>query len=119
MSNEAIEEYGMEKFNQKCKESVWEYEESWREMTERMAFWVDMDNPYVTLHDEYIESAWWSLKQMHDKGLLFRGHKVLPYCPQTGTSYSTHEVSQGYKEVSEPAVFVKFKLLDESFSNLD
>ena len=110
MSNEAIEEYGMEKFNQKCKESVWEYEESWREMTERMAFWVDMDNPYVTLHDEYIESAWWSLKQMHDKGLLFRGHKVLPYCPQTGTSYSTHEVSQGYKEVSEPAVFVKFKL---------
>ena len=118
MSNEAIEEYGMEKFNQKCKESVWEYEESWREMTERMAFWVDMDNPYVTLHDEYIESAWWSLKQMHDKGLLFRGHKVLPYCPQTGTSYSTHEVSQGYKEVSEPAVFVKFKLVDEDASVL-
>ncbi|MGY8702902.1 MAG: class I tRNA ligase family protein, partial [Candidatus Poseidoniales archaeon] len=116
MSNEAIEEYGMEKFNQKCKESVWEYEESWREMTERMAFWVDMDNPYVTLHDEYIESAWWSLKQMHDKGLLFRGHKVLPYCPQTGTSYSTHEVSQGYKEVSEPAVFIKFKLIDDDVS---
>ena len=118
MSNEAIEEYGMEKFNQKCKESVWEYEESWREMTERMAFWVDMDNPYVTLHDEYIESAWWSLKQMHDKGLLFRGHKVLPYCPQTGTSYSTHEVSQGYKEVSEPAVFIKFKLIDDDVSIL-
>ena len=118
MSNEAIEEYGMEKFNQKCKESVWEYEESWREMTERMAFWVDMDNPYITLHDEYIESAWWSLKQMHDKGLLFRGHKVLPYCPQTGTSYSTHEVSQGYKEVSEPAVFIKFKLVGEDASIL-
>jgi len=118
MSNEAIEEFGMESFNQKCKESVWTYEEAWREMTERMAFWIDMDNPYVTLHDEYIESAWWSLKQMFDKGLLFRGHKVLPYCPQTGTSYSTHEVSLGYKEVSEPAVYVKFGLIDEDASIL-
>ena len=118
MSNEAIEEYGMEKFNQKCKESVWKYEEAWREMSERMAFWVDMDNPYVTLHDDYIESAWWSLKQMHDKGLLFRGHKVLPYCPQTGTSYSTHEVSLGYKEVAEPAVYVKFQLIDDKASVL-
>ncbi|HJM13046.1 MAG TPA: isoleucine--tRNA ligase [Candidatus Thalassarchaeaceae archaeon] len=118
MSNEAIEEYGMEAFNQKCKESVWTYEEAWREMTERMAFWVDMDDPYVTLHDEYIESAWWSLKQMFDKGLLFKGHKVLPYCPQTGTSYSTHEVSLGYKEVAEPAVFVKFRLEDDDASIL-
>jgi isoleucyl-tRNA synthetase len=118
MSNEAIEEYGMEAFNQKCKESVWTYEEAWREMSERMAFWVDMDNPYVTLHDEYIESAWWSLKQMHDKGLLFRGHKVLPYCPQTGTSYSTHEVSLGYKEVAEPAVYIKFQLVDDAASIL-
>ena len=116
MSNEEIEAYGMEAFNQKCKESVWTYEEAWREMSERMAFWVDMDNPYVTLHDEYIESAWWSLKQMHDKDLLFRGHKVLPYCPQTGTSYSTHEVSLGYKEVSEPAVYVKFKLKESEGS---
>jgi isoleucyl-tRNA synthetase len=118
MSNEAIENYGMEAFNQKCKESVWTYEEAWREMTERMGFWVDMEDPYVTLHDEYIESAWWSLKQMFDKGLLFRGHKVLPYCPQTGTSYSTHEVSLGYKEVSEPAVFVKFRLEDDDASIL-
>ena len=118
MSNEAIEEFGMEAFNQKCKESVWTYEEAWREMTERMGFWVDMEDPYVTLQDDYIESAWWSLKQMFEKGLLFRGHKVLPYCPQTGTSYSTHEVSQGYKEVSEPAVFVKFKLMDEEASVL-
>ena len=118
MSNEAIEEFGMEAFNQKCKESVWTYEEAWREMTERMGFWVDMDDPYVTLQDEYIESAWWSLKQMFDKGLLFRGHKVLPYCPQTGTSYSTHEVSQGYKEVSEPAVFVKFRLEGDDASVL-
>ena len=118
MSNEAIEEYGMEAFNKKCKESVWTYEEAWREMTERMAFWVDMNDPYVTLHDEYIESAWWSLKQMFDKGLLFRGHKVLPYCPQTGTSYSSHEVSLGYKEVSEPAVFVKFQLVGDDASVL-
>ena len=118
MSNEAIEAYGMEAFNQKCKESVWTYEQAWREMTERMGFWVDMDDPYVTLHDNYIESAWWSLKQMFDKGLLFRGHKVLPYCPQTGTSYSSHEVAQGYKEVSEPAVFIKFKLKDSNSSIL-
>ena len=118
MSNEAIEAFGMEAFNQKCKESVWTYEQAWREMTERMGFWVDMDDPYVTLHDNYIESAWWSLKQMFDKGLLFRGHKVLPYCPQTGTSYSSHEVAQGYKEVSEPAVFIKFKLKDSNSSIL-
>ncbi|PBO81819.1 MAG: isoleucine--tRNA ligase, partial [Methanobacteriota archaeon] len=118
MSNEAIEAYGMAAFNEKCKESVWTYEEAWREMTERMAFWIDMDDPYVTLHDEYIESAWWSLKRMHDKGLLFRGYKVLPYCPQTGTSYSTHEVSLGYKEVSEPAVYVKFQLVDDNASVL-
>ena len=118
MSNEEIEAYGMKEFNEKCKESVWTYEETWREMTERMGFWVDLDDPYVTLHDQYIESAWWSLKQMFDKGLLFRGHKVLPYCPQTGTSYSSHEVSLGYKEVTEPAVFVKFKLLDDEASVL-
>ena len=113
MSNEAIEAYGMKEFNEACKESVWTYEQAWREMTERMGFWVDMDNPYVTLEDDYIESAWWSLKQMHQKGLLFRGHKVLPYCPQTGTSYSSHEVALGYKEVSEPAVFVKFDIIGD------
>ncbi|MEC7700607.1 MAG: class I tRNA ligase family protein, partial [Candidatus Thermoplasmatota archaeon] len=118
MSNEAIEAYGMEAFNERCKESVWTYEETWREMTERMGFWIDMDDPYVTLHDEYIESAWWSLKRMFDKGLLFRGHKVLPYCPQTGTSYSSHEVALGYKEVSEPAVYIKFKLVDDDASVL-
>ena len=118
MSNEAIEAYGIEAFNQKCKESVWTYEAAWREMTERMGFWLDMDDPYVTLHDDYIESAWWSLKQMFDKGLLFRGHKVLPYCPQTGTSYSSHEVALGYKEVAEPAVFIKFKLTGDDASVL-
>ena len=97
MSNEAIEAFGMAEFNQACRESVWTYEAAWREMTERMAYWVDLDNPYVTLHNDYVESAWWALKQMFDKGLLYRGHKVLPYCPQTGTSYSSHEVALGYK----------------------
>ena len=87
-------------------------------MTERMAYWVDLDNPYVTLHNDYVESCWWALKQMFDKDLLYRGHKVLPYCPQTGTSYSSHEVALGYKEVEEPSVYVKFKLVDDSASIL-
>ena len=90
MSNEQIEAFGMQAFNDACRESVWTYEEAWREMTERMAYWVDLDNPYVTLHNDYVESCWWALKQMFDSGLLYRGYKVLPYCPQTGTSYSSH-----------------------------
>ena len=114
MSNEAIEAFGMAEFNQACRESVWTYEAAWREMTERMAYWVDLDNPYVTLHNDYVESAWWALKQMFDKGLLYRGHKVLPYCPQTGTSYSSHEVALGYKEVEEPSVYVKFLTDDDA-----
>ena len=118
MSKEAIETFGMENFNQACRESVWTYETAWREMTERMAYWVDLDNPYVTLDNNYVESCWWAMKQMFDKGLLYRGYKVLPYCPQTGTSYSSHEVAQGYKEVEEPSVYVKFKLIDDSASIL-
>ena len=118
MSNEAIENFGMQEFNDACRESVWTYESAWREMTERMAYWVDLDNPYVTLHNDYVESCWWALKQMFDKDLLYRGHKVLPYCPQTGTSYSSHEVALGYKEVEEPSVYVKFKLADDSASIL-
>ena len=118
MSNEAIEQFGMQAFNDACRESVWTYESAWREMTERMAYWVDLDNPYVTLHNDYVESCWWALKQMFDKDLLYRGHKVLPYCPQTGTSYSSHEVALGYKEVEEPSVYVKFKLVDDDASIL-
>lgn len=117
-SNEDIIKFGMEEFNEECRNSVWTYEDAWRKMTERMAFWVDLDNPYVTLHDEYIESCWWALSQMFKKKLLFRGHKVLPYCPQTGTSYSSHEVALGYKEVEEPSVYVKFKLVDDTASIL-
>lgn len=117
-TNSEIEAYGIEKFNTACRESVWTYESAWREMTERMGFWVDMDDPYVTLHDDYIESAWWSLKQMFDKGLLYRDYKVLPYCPQTGTSYSSHEVALGYKEVSEPSLYARFRLVDDDASIL-
>lgn len=118
MSNEAIEAFGMAEFNAECRKSVWTYEKAWREMTERMAYWVDLDNPYVTLDNDYVESCWWALKQMFDKELLFRGHKVLPYCPQTGTSYSSHEVALGYKEVAEPSVYAKFKLVDDDASIL-
>ena len=117
-TNQEIESYGIEKFNKKCQDSVWTYEEEWRKMTERMAFWVDLENPYVTLHNDYIESAWWSLKKMWEKGLLYQDYKVLPYCPQTGTSYSTHEVALGYKEIEEPSVFIKFKLVDDNASIL-
>ena len=114
MSNEEILEFGMAEFNEECRNSVWTYEDAWRKMTERMAFWVDLDNPYVTLHNEYVESCWWALGKMFEKDLLYRGHKVLPYCPQTGTSYSSHEVALGYKEVEEPSVYVKFKLEDST-----
>ena len=117
-TNQEIEAYGIEKFNKACQESVWTYEEDWRKMTERMAFWVDLENPYVTLHNDYIESAWWSLKKMWEKGLLYQDYKVLPYCPQTGTSYSSHEVALGYKEIEEPSVFIKFKLVDDQASIL-
>lgn len=113
-SKKEIEEYGIEKFNQKCKESVFRYEKEWREMTERMAFWIDMDDPYITLKNEYIESVWWSLKQIWDKGLLYKGHKIIPYCPRCGTALSTHEMAQGYQTITEPSVYVKFMTEDGS-----
>ena len=94
-----IEEYGVEEFIKKCKNSVFTYEREWRKMTERVGFWIDMDNPYVTYHNSYIESVWWALKKIWDKGLLYQGNKVVPYCPRCGTSLSSHEVAQGYKEV--------------------
>ncbi|MBU7023318.1 MAG: isoleucine--tRNA ligase, partial [Theionarchaea archaeon] len=113
-SKREIEEYGIERFNQKCKESVFRYEKEWRVMTERMAFWIDMDDPYITLKNEYMESVWWSLKQIWDKGLLYKGHKIIPYCPRCGTALSTHEMAQGYKTVTEPSVYVKFMTEDKS-----
>ncbi|MDR1209506.1 MAG: isoleucine--tRNA ligase [Clostridiales bacterium] len=108
-----IEEYGVEPFIKKCKESVWKYESEWRRMSDAVAFWADMDNPYVTYRNDYIESEWWALKTIFDKGLLYKGHRVVPYCPRCGTALSSHEVAQGYKDVTESSVFVKFRAEDE------
>ncbi len=105
-----IEKYGIEPFIKECKQSVWKYTDEWRKMSERLGYWVDMDNPYVTYHDDYIESVWWALKTISDKGLLYKGYKVVPYCPRCGTALSSHEVAQGYKDVKEKSVFVKFAL---------
>ncbi len=103
-----IEKYGIEPFVAECKKSVWKYQHEWEEMSERVAYWVDMEHPYVTYHDDYIESVWWSLKTIADKGLLYHGYKVVPYCPRCGTALSSHEVAQGYKEVTEPSAIVRF-----------
>ncbi len=110
---EQIEAYGMEPFIQKCKESVWKYKGEWERMSERVGYWADMDEPYITYDNNYIESVWWSLKQIADKGLLYKGHKIVPYCPRCGTALSSHEVSQGYKTVKEKSAFVRFKVLGE------
>ena len=107
---EQIEAYGLEPFIQKCKESVWKYKGMWEDFSQTVAFWADMDNPYVTYHNEYIESVWWSLKQIWDKGLLYKGFKIVPYCPRCGTPLSSHEVAQGYKDVKEKSVIAKFRL---------
>ena len=109
-----IEKYGIEKFNRECRKSTFRYENEWIEMTRRVGFWIDMDNPYITLENDYIESVWWSLKQLWEKGHLYKGYKVVPYCPRCGTALSAHEVAQGYKSVTEPSIFVKFKLRDEN-----
>jgi isoleucyl-tRNA synthetase len=110
---QGIETYGVAKFNEECKKSVFRYESAWVEMTNRIAFWLDMDNPYITLKNEYIESVWWSLQQAWKKKLLYRGHKVVPYCPRCGTALSSHEISQGYKTVEDPSIFIKFKLKND------
>ncbi|MFD3158452.1 isoleucine--tRNA ligase [Haloimpatiens sp. FM7330] len=108
-----IENYGVEKFTKKCKESVFKYTDMWKKMSEGIGYWVDMDNPYVTYHDNYIESVWWALKTLWDKELLYKGHKIVPYCPRCGTALSQHEVAQGYKDVKEATAFVKFKIKGE------
>ena len=108
-----IEEYGVEPFNKKCRESVFNYEKLWREMTEKMGYWIDLDHPYVTLNNDYIESVWWILKNFHDRNLIYQGYKIVPYCPSCGTPLSSHEVAQGYKDVEDPSVFVRFKATDE------
>ena len=110
---EQIEEYGVEKFVKECKESVFTYVSMWEKMTNQIGYWVDMENPYVTYHNPYIESVWWALKQMWDKGLLYEGHKVMPYCPRCGTALSSHEVAQGYKDVKDLTCIAKFKVEGE------
>ena len=105
-----IEQYGIEPFIQKCKESVWKYKGEWEKMSDRVGYWADMENPYVTYDDNYIESVWWAIKTIAEKGLLYKGHKIVPYCPRCGTALSSHEVAQGYKDVKDVSVFVRFKI---------
>ena len=110
---EQIEEYGLDPFIRKCKESVWKYKGMWEDFSGTVGFWADMDDPYVTYHDDFIESEWWALKQIWDKGLLYKGFKIVPYCPRCGTPLSSHEVAQGYKAVKERSAVVRFKVVDE------
>ncbi len=112
-SKKAIEDYGIERFNQRCRESVFRYVEDWERMTERIGFWIDMEHAYVTLHNEYIESLWWILKQFWERDLIYQGYKVVPYCPRCGTPLSSHELALGYKEgTQDPSIYVKFPLKD-------
>ena len=110
---EQIEEYGVENFVKECKESVFKYVHIWEEMTNKVGFWVDMKNPYITYDNKYIESVWWALKELWQKGLLYQGHKVMPYCPRCGTALSSHEVAQGYKDVNDLTATAKFKVVGE------
>jgi isoleucyl-tRNA synthetase len=114
-----IEKYGISKFNQKAKESVWEYKEEWEKLTERMAYWIDTKNPYITFDNNYIETIWWLLKKTNEKGLLYKSYKVLPYCPRCGTPLSSHEVAQGYETVQDPSIYIKFQILEPLSSILD
>ncbi len=107
-----IEEIGVERFNQLCRESVFTYKDEWQRLSERIAFWLDYDNAYVTFSNDYVESVWWALSTLHERGLLYLGHKILPYCPRCGTSLSSHEVAQGYETVRDPSVYVSLRLQD-------
>ncbi len=110
---EQIEQYGLEPFIEHCKESVWKYKGMWEDFSSTVGFWADMDNPYVTYHDDYIESEWWALKKIWEKGLLYKGFKIVPYCPRCGTPLSSHEVAQGYKDVKERSAIARFKVKGE------
>jgi isoleucyl-tRNA synthetase len=117
-SKQEIEEYGIAEFNARCRESVFEYVEEWNRLTERIGFWIDLDDPYVTLEDNYIESVWWSLRKLWDDDRLYEGHKVVPYCPRCGTALSSHEVALGYKDVEDPSIYVRFPLADAEGESL-
>jgi len=113
-SKREIERYGVKKFNELCRKSVFKYRDEWVKMTKRIGFWIDMDNAYVTMEDYYIESVWWALKKIYEQGLLVKDYKVVPYCPRCGTPLSSHEVAQGYRETKDPSIYVKFKVKDEN-----
>src|SRR5574338_596898 len=113
-----IEAYGIEKFNELCRKSVFTYIQDWERMTERIAFWVDLEDAYVTYTNEYIESVWWILKNFWDKDLLFKGYKVVPYCPRCGTPLSDHEVALGYEDATDPSVFVRMPVVDRPGTSL-
>src|SRR5215470_16465558 len=117
-SKEDIENYGIEPFIQKCQQSVWRYMREWRRMTERIGFWVNLDEAYVTYHQSYVESVWWSLKQLFDRGLLYQGYKIVWWWAQGGTALSSGEVGQGYREVADPSVYVRLPLVDEPETSL-
>ena len=110
---EQIEEYGLEPFIKHCKESVWKYKGMWEDFSNQVGFWADMDHPYVTYENDFIESEWWALKQIWEKDLLYKGYKIVPYCPRCGTPLSSHEVAQGYKDVKERSAIVRFKVKEE------
>lgn len=110
---EEIEKYGVDKFNKRCRDSVFTYKADWDQLTQRMGFWLDLDHPYITFENGYIESVWWILKNFFDKGLIYEGFKILPYCPRCETPLSSHEVSQGYKEIKDPSIYVKIQMKDE------
>jgi isoleucyl-tRNA synthetase len=116
-SKKDIEKYGISKFNKKCKESVWNYKKDWERLTERIGFWLDLENPYITYETNYIETVWWILKEIYKKGLLYQDYKVVPYCPRCQTTLSTHEVALGYEKIKEPAIYVKFKILNPEFKD--
>ena len=116
-SKPEIEAYGVERFVQRCKESVWRYKADWERMMERMGFWIDLEDAYVTYTDAYIETLWWELAQMFERGFLYQGHKVLPYCPRCGTGLSSHEVAQGYRTVEDPSVSVRMRLVSDAGSS--
>ncbi|MFP5354841.1 MAG: class I tRNA ligase family protein, partial [Gemmatimonadota bacterium] len=108
-----IEAFGVEAFNARCRESVWTYRKEWERLVERVANWMDYDHPYVTYTNDYIESEWWALKTLYEKGLLYRGHKILPYCARCGTALSSHEVAQGYEDVEDPSLYVALDLVGD------
>jgi len=111
-----IENYGIDRFNQRCRQSVFRYVKEWDELTERIGFWLDMEHPYITLDNDYIESCWWVIKRLWDKGLIYQGYRVTPHCPRCGTSLSSHEVALGYADTDDPSVYIKFKLDADSIA---